>query len=82
MRKIGAAILALGLTGCATVKPIVHYTCMGCTALLASGVCALGEKPAGKVEVIQCKPGEVLVIENWKAVSREGALPVLGCESP
>lgn len=76
------AVLLLGLTSCATVKPIVHYTCMGCTALLASGVCALAEKPAGKVEVPQCKSGEVLVIENWKKVSREGALPVLGCEKP
>lgn len=79
----GAVVaLALLLGGCAHVKPIVVYTCMGCQALLASGVCAMVKPDLGSVSVPKCGPGEILVIENWKEVSREGAVPVLGCDEP
>jgi hypothetical protein len=80
--RVLAAILLLGLAGCTTVKPIVHWTCVACQTLVSSGVCAYGEKLPAKVEVPQCAAGKVLVIENWKAVSREGKTPVLGCEKP
>ncbi len=73
-------ILALGLSGCTNIKPIVHWTCAGCQALLSTGTCALGQHPNEKVVVPECKAGEQLVVENWNKVSREGALPILGCE--
>jgi hypothetical protein len=59
----------------------VKYTCMACQALTASGACQLvgGAKPA-EIYVPTCVPPQVLVITNWKAVSQNGALPILGCE--
>lgn len=75
---IGATLVSIG---CAQVKPIVHWTCAGCQMLVASGACRYFVTPEGqKVAVPECKTGEVVVVENWKAVSREGAVPVLGCE--
>ncbi len=78
MRKLLLITFALTLAGCAQVKPVVFWTCAGCQTLISSGVCAYVPSPRGAVP--QCKPGEVLVIENWKDVSRKGAEPVLGCE--
>jgi len=75
MRKASLVVLiAACLAGCAKVKPIVAWTCVGCKALLASGACAMVAASD------RCKPDEVLVIENWPDVSRKGAAPVLGCE--
>jgi len=78
MKRIILAVVAiaatLSLAGCAKVKPIVVWTCVGCKALLSSGACTMVAASD------RCKPGEVLVIENWNDVSRNGAAPVLGCE--
>ena len=75
MRKASLVILAIAcLAGCAKVKPVVLWTCVGCKALLSSGACAMVAASE------KCKPDEVLVIENWSDVSRNGAAPVLGCE--
>lgn len=81
MRRL-LVVLAIAATGCATVKPIVQYTCLGCQALVSSGVCNYVRGPQGeKIPIPECKPDEQVVIENWKAVSREGAVPILGCET-
>ncbi len=75
MRKASLIILAAAcLSGCAKARPIVAWTCIGCRALLSSGACTMVAASD------RCKPGEVLVIENWSDVSRKGAVPVLGCE--
>ncbi len=66
----------ISLAGCPKVKPIVLWTCVGCKALLSSGACSMVAASE------KCKPGEVLVVENWNDVSRKGAAPVLGCEKP
>jgi hypothetical protein len=77
-------VLALLLTGCTKAKPILEWTCLGCEALVSSGVCAyIQAKPGGPpIPVPECKPPKVLVIENWEDVSQHGATPVLGCEKP
>lgn len=75
-------VSVLVLAGCDKVKPIVTWTCTGCKTLLASGVCTMTVAPPEGVPIPECKPGEVLVVENWKQVSREGAVLKLGCEKP
>jgi hypothetical protein len=72
-------VLALTVTGCAHVQPIVKYTCMGCTALLASGVCQI-VGTSEKVVPPECKVGEVAVVLNWEAMAEKGAAPILGCK--
>ena len=76
MRKLLGVLLALLLSGCAHVQPVVKYTCMGCTALLASGVCALA---TSSTEVPACREGDVLVILNWSEMTENGAAPIFGC---
>ena len=79
MRR-AAVLIALLATGCATVTPVVKYTCLGCQMLVSSGVCNYVRGPQGeKVLIPECKPGEVAVILNWKATVEKGAAPILGC---
>lgn len=78
-------VSGLTLLGCAHVKPIVAYTCMGCQGLIGSGLCRqmLAAQPQAPPPVIpECREKEVLVVENWDAVCREGAAPILKCEKP
>lgn len=81
MKRLALVVLAVAaLAGCAQLKPVVVYGCMGCKALLASGVCTMTAAPAEQAVLVpQCKVGEVVVIENWTEVGR-GAVPRLGCE--
>lgn len=75
-------IAALALAGCSQIKPVVHWTCVGCQALTASGACRFFQAAPGAppIPVPECGPGKVVVVENWDAMSRRGAAPVLGCE--
>lgn len=74
MRRL-AVVLALLISGCAHAQPIVKYSCMACTALLASGVC---QTFGTAVEPARCPAGEVAVILNWEDMEK-GAAPVFGC---
>ncbi len=74
MKRLIIPTLLLGLTACAHVKPIVKYTCMGCQALISSGVCSLAAASA------KCKPDETLVIDNWDDASRNGSPLKFSCQ--
>ena len=80
MKRLGLVVCLLALAGCAKVKPFVVYGCMACKALMASGACTMTAAPPDQAVLVpQCKPGEVVAVENWKEMGK-GALPVLGCE--
>lgn len=80
------AVLAVVLlsTGCATMMPVAKYTCLGCGALVSSGVCSMlrgaTEGPnARPIAVPDCLDKETVVVRNWDDVVKKGARPVLGC---
>jgi hypothetical protein len=81
MKKL-VVLAVLALAGCAHVRPVVHYTCVGCQALVSSGACRFFQAAPGAppIPVPECKPGEVVVVKNWKQMTEQGATPALGCE--
>ena len=80
MKRLSLVLVFLALVGCDRIRPVVTVTCNCCKALLASGVCTMTAAPSDQAVLVpQCKPGEVVVIENWKQMGR-GATPLLGCE--
>lgn len=82
MSKVTLVLSLILLTSCAKIRPVVNYTCMGCSALVSSGICnkfSLSERGV-KVDLPSCKEDEIIVIDNWEEVTRKNALPKLSCE--
>ena len=84
LRKMSKYIWVVGLlllTSCAKIKPVINYTCMGCSTLISSGLCSKFSLPhGGEVITPTCKEDEFIVIDNWKGVARKGEVPKLSCE--
>lgn len=82
MKRLAVVTLAVLASGCAHVMPVAKYTCMGCQAIVNSGVCGMLVRAGAEhrpATVPDCLDGETVVIRNWPDVQEKGARPILGC---